>query len=295
MKKEHFDVQPIFEYTCEHGEGPIWDCETETFYWVDLLKGRIQKGAWLTKKVDIHTIDQAVGAIALHDNNQIIIAARDGFGIYNELKHTFNLIEPSPIINNKNVRFNDGAIDPVGRFFAGTMEWNGKREKGALYRLDTDHSIHLIEERLTIPNGMGWNKANTTFYMIDTEQHCMFAYDYSMNTGALSNKRIHVQFNNNEFPDGMTIDVNDHFWIALWGGGKIVHLDEKGKKIKDIILPVPYPTSCCFGGPNLDHLLITSSRLVMSAEDILKYPLSGRNLLIKTDSKGKKRNSSRLL
>ena len=42
-----------------------------------------------------------------------------------------------------------------------------------------------------------------------------------------------------------------------------------------IALPVPKPTCCAFGGPDLATLYITTSRLGMTEDEIARAPLSG--------------------
>lgn len=95
--------------------------------------------------------------------------------------------------------------------------------------------------------------------------------------GGISNKRV-VSVINKEMglPDGMTIDEEDHLWIALFDGGKVVRINpEMGKIVYEVILPVPKVTSCAFGGVNLNELYITSASYLMEKEQLEKYPLSG--------------------
>ena len=85
----------------------------------------------------------------------------------------------------------------------------------------------------------------------------------------------------------MTIDAEDGFWIAIRGRGKILHFDNIGAKIEEIDVPVPHPTSCCFGGKDMNTLFITSSKIALSAVEQKKYPLAGRIFKLKTDVFGK--------
>ncbi len=58
------------------------------------------------------------------------------------------------------MRFNDGCVDPQGRFWAGTMNDPKVKEpaaEGVVFRLDPDMSLHRMIEGVTIPNGMGWS------------------------------------------------------------------------------------------------------------------------------------------
>ena len=40
-------------------------------------------------------------------------------------------------------------------------------------------------------------------------------------------------------------------------------------------MPVPRPTSCCFGGQNLDVLYVTSARVRLTDDLLNSSPLSG--------------------
>jgi sugar lactone lactonase YvrE len=133
---------------------------------------------------------------------------------------------------------------------------------------------------------MGWNPEKDTFFMIDTLRHAVYAFDYDLKTGNISNKREYIQFKETEFPDGMTIDSKGGFWIAMWEGSRIVHFDKNGVKIKEILLPVLYPTSCCFGGKELKTLFITTSKLPLSEKERKKSPLAGRIFKVETNTIG---------
>lgn len=280
-------VTPLFNISAEHGEGPVWDAIDQKIYWVDLLQGVYFKGDLKDNTIEDYSIGQPLGFLALRENQKgLVMGVRDGFGFYDEKTKLFNLIEPSPEQHNSAIRFNDGTVDPKGRVFGGTMEWDGADNKGKLFRLNSDHSWNVLEENIHITNGMGWNPEKDTFFMIDTNRNAVFAYDYEIATGDISNKRTHIQFADTEFPDGMTIDIDGGFWIALWGGGALIHFDKKGNKIEEIQMPVSHPTSCCFGGPDLKTLIITTSKVALSEKEQLENPLAGSLFKIETNTVG---------
>ena len=279
-------VQPIFDITTEHGEGPIWDVDSQQLYWVDIMQGEYHKGNWESHKVQTFSIGQPLGVLAIREKGGLVMATRDGFGFFDEMTNAFTLIDPSPEQYNPKVRFNDGSVDPAGRFFAGTMEWDGGADIGKLFRLDTDHSWQLLDENIFITNGMGWNPKKNTYFMIDTLRHVMYAYDYNEATGEIANRRVHIQFKDDEFPDGMTIDSEGGFWVAMWGGGKVIHYDSSGIKANEIQVPALHTTSCCFGGPDLNVLFITTSKLPLSIEQRNNNPLAGRTFKVETHAKG---------
>ena len=237
-------------------------------------------------RTDIFSIGQALGTMALRESNGFVLAAENGFGLMGSENDTFLLLENSPIERKKEVRFNDGAVDPVGRFLCGTMEWDGAKDIGELYSLDTNGKTKLLETGLEISNGMDWTPDGKVFYLTDTLKHVIYAYDYNLETGDISNRRNHIVFAKDEFPDGMTVDVYGEFWVAMWGGSKIVHFDKAGHRLEEIMLPVSHPTSCCFGGENMDILFITTSQFPLTEDERRKCPDAGKTFAVKTKTKG---------
>ena len=278
--------EPIFNIRADHGEGPVWDPQKRQLYWVDIMVGKYYKADYPSGDIEEHSIGQELGVLALRETGGIVMGVRDGFGFYEEETRTFRLLEDSPEKNNKKVRFNDGAVDPAGRFFAGTMEWEGKEDIGALYLLDMDHSHRLMEENIFITNGMGWSPDKKKYYMTDTFRNVIYVYDYDLSTGNISNRKNHITFDSNVYPDGMTIDSDGGFWVAIWGGAKIVRFDASGKKMEEILLPVLHPTSCCFGGDEMKTLFITTSRHPLSEAQRKEYPMAGRMFAMETDTRG---------
>jgi len=275
-----FDIKPI------HGEGPIWCPIEKKFYCVDLLNGSYFKVDWDSGISEEFNVGQELGVMALREKGGLVLGVRDGFGFYDEKTKKMQLIPNSPELEVPEKRMNDGAVDPAGRFFAGTMEYNGANDSGKLYRLNHDLSWVCLEENIFIANGMGWSPDKNTYYLIDTNRNVMHAYDYDVYTGNIKNKRIHIQWNKNEFPDGMCVDSEGGFWVAMWEGYKVSHFDAKGTWIEDIQLPVKHTTSCCFGGEDLKTLLITTSHLNLSKKEKEENPLAGRCFTIETDIKG---------
>ncbi|RIA08588.1 gluconolactonase [Flavobacteriaceae bacterium MAR_2010_72] len=280
------EAKPIFNIKPQHGEAPIWCPSAQKFYCVDLLKGEYYKVDWKTGTSEKFNIGQELGVMALGDDGRIVVGVRDGFGFYDETKNELQLIENSPEIEVKNRRMNDGAIDPKGRFFAGTMEYDGANPTGKLYCLHQNQSWDCLDENIYITNGMGWSPDKSIYYMIDTFRNVMYAYDYDVETGTISNKRNHIQWQKDEYPDGMTIDCEGGFWVAMWLGSKVSHFDASGQWIEDIHVPVLHTTSCCFGGEDLKTLLITTSNLNLSEEEQNKNPLAGRCFAFETNVVG---------
>lgn len=158
------------------------------------------------------------------------------------------------------MRFNDGAVDSHGRFWAGTMndpKIKSPGPEGVLFRLDPDLSLHRMLAPVTIPNGIGWNQANDTMYLTDSPTGKIFAFDFDAETGAISNRRVHFELDERLEPDGFAIDVEGCIWSAIYGGGKVLRISPAGRVVGQIDLPTRNPTCPCFVGR---ELFITSAR-----------------------------------
>lgn len=158
------------------------------------------------------------------------------------------------------MRFNDGAVDSHGRFWAGAMndpKIQSPQAEGALFRLDPDLTLHQMLAPVTIPNGIGWNAANDTMYFTDSPTGKIFAFDFDAATGAISNRRVHFDIGDSLEPDGFAIDVEGCLWSAIYGGSKVVRISPEGKVIGQIDLPTRNPTCPAFVGT---ELFITSAK-----------------------------------
>jgi sugar lactone lactonase YvrE len=218
----------------------------------------------------------------------LILATRDGFAFWNEQQRALQYIV-DPEADKPHNRFNDGAIDSRGRFWAGTMNTSGARQpEGSLYRLDPDGSLHTMETGIYISNGIGWSPDDTIMYYTDTPRDTIYAYDYDAASGAISNRRIFVQTAADQpgHPDGLTVDSEGYVWSAFWEGARIVRYTGSGQVDQVIQLPALRPTSCAFGGPNLDELYITSSGEAIPTDQQALYPFNGDLFRLKTDVKG---------
>ena len=158
---------------------------------------------------------------------------------------------------------------------------------GVLYRLDADHSVHIMDRGFIIPNGIGWSSDNTRMYMTDSTRQSIYMYDFDAQAGTIDSRRTFVYTPDEQgVPDGLTVDSEGYIWSARWGGSKVGRYDPDGNVERVISVPVPQPSSCVFGGKNLNELYITSASKGLSDEQRKVYPLSGDLFRFKTDIRG---------
>jgi sugar lactone lactonase YvrE len=284
MKNE---IELVVDAKASLGEGPCWDSQNQLLYWVDINNKKVCIYNPNTNDNKEIKLDQQVGAIVLRNSGGAILAMEKGFYSLdletNTLQH---IVDPERHIPEN--RFNDGKVDPQGRFWAGTMSQSAEEGKGSLYCLHTDVSYEKKVSHLTISNGLAWSPNHQYMYLIDSPTGKVSRFDYDLQTGDISNREVVIKFPEGVGgPDGMTIDEEGMLWIAHWGGARISRWNpDTGKQIDEIAIPALNVTSCTFGGADFNELYITTARADTGEEDLAKYPHAGGVFKIVTDTRG---------
>jgi sugar lactone lactonase YvrE len=244
------------------GEGPIWDASADALYWVDIPAHQVHRltRPWQQPPGEHATwhIGEEVGAVVPRAAGGLVLAARSGFiGLDPATGDVTPLV---PLDLGAGIRMNDGACDPAGRFFAGTMADDESAGAGTLYRLDADHTVAAVLTGVSISNGIGWSPDGTLMYYIDSPSRQVDVLDFDVSTGEVSGRRRLASIEAGPaVPDGLTVDADGCVWVALWDGGAVLRLGQDGAVLRSIELPVRRVTSCAFGGPGLRTLFISTA------------------------------------
>jgi len=283
------EVELVIDSKSELGEGAIWNYRTGELMWVN-IKGKIlnfyNPVSGLNKEM---LTGQMVGTVVPAESGQVLVALQNGIYSLDPETGTKKLLA-DPEADKPDNRFNDGKCDPAGRLWAGTMSLVGAKQAGALYRFDPDTSIHKMVDGVGTSNGIVWSADKTKMYYIDTPTRQVMGYDYDNETGDISHPKVAVEIPEGAgYPDGMTIDEEDHLWVALWGGSAVACFNpENGELVRKIEVPAKNVTSCAFGGNDLGTLYITTARESTSDEDLQKFPHAGGVFKIRPGVKGVK-------
>lgn len=269
-------VELVMNDFMELGEGPCWDEDEKALYWVDTDRNRVYRFIPETDEKVVYQLDQKVGAVAKEDENNFICALEHGFFRFNQSSGSQEFLA-DPEADKKDNLFNDGKCDVLGRFWAGTMNIYEKENEGALYCFTSDNQWIVKQDNVTISNGLAWTEDSKTMYYIDSATNQISAFDYNLELGEISNRRVIIEFTEDQgIPDGMTIDRNGNLWVAMWGGYSVLNCNpETGEILNKVIVPVSNVTSCTFGGDNLDILFITTAQAELTDEEKKEQPLAG--------------------
>ena len=240
------------------GEGPVWDDQHQVLYWVDIPESLVYRMD-ADGSVTSWGVGQPVGAVVPRASGGLVVAVRDGFMALDLASGELAMLAPVEQDRPEN-RMNDGSCDRAGRFYAGTMADDERPAAGTLYRLDPDLSVTTIHTGVGISNGIGWSPDERLMYYIDSHTYQVDVFDYDPATGAIDGRRRFAAVGGGDaVPDGLTVDADGGVWVAVWGGGAVLHHDPGGRVRETVELPAEYVTSCAFGGPGLDRLYITTA------------------------------------
>ena len=278
------NVTLISDEAAELGEGPRLDARTGEVLWVDIMAGHLYRCSWDGGR--LHTtamieVGRHLGAVAPVEEpgGGWIAAAGQGFAHVDEDGTVTVLAEPESHQQGR-TRMNDGACDPQGRFWAGSMAYDERPGAGTLYRMDHDGTVTAVVRGVTISNGLGWSPDGTTMYYADSGAGTVDAFDFDGVSGDLERRRTLVRSDGPAFPDGLWVDDEGCLWVAMWGGGEVRRYAPDGGLIHASPLPVSRPTACCFVGQDGDTLIVTSARFGLSAEAQAREPAAGRVMAI---------------
>jgi sugar lactone lactonase YvrE len=223
----------LCDVRCRLAEGPRWHDGVLT--WVDIDGCALHRWDGSHSAV---TFDARVGCANPTENGDVVVALADRI----ELLGTREVLARFP--HGPGIRANDGACDPAGRLWVGTMALDQRPGAAALYRLDG--TLTTILDGLTIANGIGWSPDRRRMYYVDTPTRRVDAYAYD---GELGTRTTLAEIDG--YPDGLTLDDEGCVWVAIYGGSRLERWTPDGTRDRVLQIPAENPTACCFGGDTL--------------------------------------------
>jgi L-arabinonolactonase len=243
---------------CKVGEGPVWDVAEQALYYIDILEKKVFRWDPASDARRVWDVPGMIGSMALREGGGAIVALPSGV---HALDFETGAVTPFALMDPADpaIQLADGKVDRAGRFLFGTSHRLAKEPLGGLYSLGADGRIVQLDREIILGNGPCFSPDNRTLYHADSMRQTVYAYDYDLETGAVSNRRTFFDTTDyGPIPDGATIDAGGDMWLAICEGGVILRLTPEGKVSQAIEMPTRLPASCMFFGPNLDRLFVPS-------------------------------------
>ncbi|RVT82005.1 SMP-30/gluconolactonase/LRE family protein [Rhodobacteraceae bacterium CCMM004] len=268
-------VSCVLDARARLGEGAVWSVAMQRLLWVDIPAGHLHRFDPATGRNETWPLGRPVGCVAETARGTVMAALTDGF-VEIDLRTGAQAPPRGPAPEAFGHRYNDGTVDPEGRFLAGTMPRDGPSDRddtGALVRLDGPRA-EVLERGYRTVNGMAFAPDGRTFYISDSHPkvRMVWSRDYHPETGRMGPARPF--FDTRQVagrPDGAAMDADGCYWMAGVGGWQLYRIAPDGRLDMTVDLPVERPTRIAFGGADLKTLFVTSIRV----EDDSKQPRSG--------------------
>ncbi|KAI1287348.1 Regucalcin [Halotydeus destructor] len=230
-------VQVVSDERFALGEGPHWDPLSNKLYMLDFLGGDfVSVDLNDDANVDRVHFGSPVNFIIPYedDANKFIVARNQS--ICQLDWSTEMLTELALVESGRNSYLNDGKCDRKGRLWTGTIDkaWLPGctlPDECNLYSFSGQQLKHQVPN-VGMSNGLDWSPDGRTMYHVDTKKRQIFSFSFDEASGSVSNQQVFFDFNGHpdigeaEVPDGMSVDASGNIWVAIFYGGRILHIDQ---------------------------------------------------------------------
>jgi sugar lactone lactonase YvrE len=263
-------AEPILRARATLAEGPRWDGAAQRLLWVDIEEGELHVFDPAAGEDRVLQLGAKVGAAAPARSGHVLVALADRLARVSLDDGAAETLVEVPH-DHPDMRMNDGACDPAGRFWVGSMPLDERRPLGAVYRYEAGKPLERVFEGVTVSNGIGWSPDHTLMYYADSATRRIDLFDHDPDSGAISSRRpFAVLADGDGFPDGLAVDDEGGVWLAVWGGGHVRRYRADGTLDGTLSIPAQNVTACCFG-PGTQLYVTTASRGLQPGEQ----PLAG--------------------
>lgn len=264
------------------GESPIWCDRTLKLWWVDIYGPCLQSFDPSTGRHEVVPVPgKMLGSFGLCQSGRFVLAMEDGLYVFDPASGRRELVATVAETGKPNNRLADGKCDPLGRYWAGTMNEVAREPDGALYCIAANGSSTRILQSIIVPNAACFSPDGRIFYFADSRRFTIWAFDFDLDSGRVSKQRVFRDTTGHPGrPDGAVVDTDGCVWTAEYVGGRLVRYTPAGEIDRVIELPVSHPTSCAFGGNDMKTLFVTSATRPLSADALAAEKFAGSLLAI---------------
>jgi len=269
------DAEPecVWALGAELGEGPVWSAQEQAVWFVDIRQALIHRYDAVTGATRNWEAPQAPSFLAPLLGGGFIVGLKSGLSRFDPVTGAFTSLQAisgEPAGN----RLNDGAVDPFGRLWFGSMDDTIEEATGRLYRLDPGGPI-AVDAGYVVTNGPSFSPDGRTLYHTDTLERTIHAFDVGPD-GALHGKRVFVRIEDGAgHPDGSVVDAEGCLWTGLWGGWAVRRYSPSGVLLATVRFPCANITKIAFAGPALSTAYVTSAWTGLSPDQRAAQPLAG--------------------
>jgi len=261
----------VWDVKAKLGEGPLWSHADQALWFVDIKQDRIHRYDPKTGDKRSHDAPDEPGFIVPGEKGGFIVGARGALYRFEPKTGGFSLLCDVEKDKPGN-RINDGALDPSGRLWFGTMDNAERDPTGSLYRFDAK-GLTVIDSGYVVTNGPCFSPDGRTMYHTDTLAGVICAFDVDAG-GHASNKREFATVEPGAgYPDGPVCDAAGNVWTGLYRGWAVRKYSAEGKLLATVRFPVSNITKMAFAADG--YAYATTAWKGLSDEERRAEPLAG--------------------
>jgi len=275
----------VWDIGCELGEGPIWSPSEQALWFVDIKRNLIHRYDERTGEGRSWPAPAPPGFLAPVEGGGWIAGLKTGLHRFDPETGGFELLcEVEPDLPGN--RLNDGAVDPEGRLWFGSMDDAESKPTGRLYRLEPGLEAVPHDDGYVITNGPAFSPDLTTLYHTDTLGRTIYAFRIE-GDGRLGPKRIFARIPEEDgYPDGAVVDAEGCVWSGLFGGWGLNRYAPTGQLLEHVAFPCANVTKAAFGGPDYRTLYATTARKGLTEAQLESQPLAGGLFALRVSTPG---------
>jgi len=267
------------------GEGPFWSAPEKALWFVDIFGKRIHRFELKGGRGQSWDAPGKVSFILPEAQGSFLVGLPGAVARFHAHSGEFEILARVEGDYPRN-RLNDACIDPQGRLWFGSMDEDGQKKSGAIYRWSIEPAPILADAGYCISNGPAFSPDGRIFYATDTLDRVLYRFSVSEN-GDLGHKTPLIRFSPEDgFPDGTTVDTEGCLWVAFYGGWCVRRFSPDGKLIAEVKLPCANVTKLAFGGAALKTAYVTTARHGLKSQDLASQPLAGWLFAFEVDVPG---------
>ena len=272
------------------GEGIVYDHRLNSIWWTDIRGCQMYCYCLNSEQTHQWQTPYPVTSFGLTSiPYEFVVAFNSGFARYNLETFALNwLHKPEPHFPGN--RLNDGKVDPMGRFWAGSMveqpEFNPPDTSASLYCLDHKGGCKTLLGNLQISNGLCWSPDKRYLYHADSPAQKIIRYPFESTTGAIGTGKLFAQTKGEVYPDGSCTDQQGGIWNAQWGGAQVIRYNQQGQPDLTISLPVSQPTCVALSTHEQPLLFVTSAKEGLTPAQRQQQPQAGDVFIFEVQHQG---------
>lgn len=236
-------------------ESPVWDERNGSLLWV--VAGRAVLSTTLGDGPPVTSIvgRSLATAVALTDRRGVLaVVLADG-------RVELHGAGPERAVARVELRagesLNDAGVSPDGGLWFGSGGDLGGPSRGRLFSAGRS-GLRCLLDPIGLSNGIGWSPDGSVLHWVDTAAGRVSGFT-GWRSGVLRRDGAIDLPRSEGLPDGIAVDALGRLWIALWGGAAVQCRTPGGELLASVELPRRLVTSCCFAGPRLGDLAITTA------------------------------------